>query len=262
MLAAVLLALFVWWFSTGAILYAISHGAGRTAVWATAPIGLAAAALLVSSAHGTTVEDAYLGFGAAIVLWGWFELSFLTGVITGPNTKPCPANLGPGRHFLMAWGTIAHHEMALLGTMIYIGSMTMDAPDHTGLWTFLILFLARISAKLNVYLGVPNLSHEMLPGPVQHLKTYFAHRRMNWLFPISISLLTFATGCWIERAIAAPAGSGTETGFILLATLSVLALVEHWLMVLPIRDAALWQWMTKRREEEDRVDSPLAEQIK
>jgi putative photosynthetic complex assembly protein 2 len=31
--------------------------------------------------------------------------------------------------------------------------------------------------------------------------------------------------------------------FTLLTTLSALALLEHWLMVLPLPDAKLWRWM-------------------
>ncbi len=244
---AILAALFIWWFSTGAILWAVSRGAARAEVILTAPVAAGAFYALAWVAYQDGLLAACLGFGAAILIWGWFELAFLTGVITGPNTRPCPPGLNGPRHFVMAWGTIAHHELALLATAIGIGTLTWHAPDQTGLWTFLILFIARISAKLNVYLGVPNLSHEMMPGPVAHMKTYFANRRMNWLFPVSVTLLTFAMACWIERTIAAET-VGASAGFTLLATLTGLALLEHWLMVLPVRDAALWQWMTRDRD--------------
>ncbi len=256
MTVAILIALFVWWFSTGAILWAVSRGAGRLAVWASAPWAMLAVVGVIWAAEVDGAVGAYAGFGAAILVWGWFELAFLTGVLTGPNNQPCPPDARGWRHFLLAWGTLAHHELSLLLTVIGIGVFTWNAPEHTGLWTFLILFFARISAKLNVYLGVPNLSHEMLPGPVTHLKSYFAKRRMNWLFPVSVSALTFAVACWIERAYAAAPGSGAETGFVLLATLTTLALLEHWLMVLPIRDAALWQWMTRRQTAEGSVANP------
>jgi putative photosynthetic complex assembly protein 2 len=244
MTVAVFFALFVWWFSTGAILWMINRGAGRPDVFVTAPLaGLAAYALLEASAM-PGVTGAYLGFASAILVWGWFELAFLTGVITGPNTRPCPPGLRGPRRFLMAWGTLAHHELALLGTAIGIGWATWSAPDQTGLWTFLILFFARISAKLNVYLGVPNLSHEMMPSAIAYMKTYFANRRMNWLFPVSVTLLTLAIYCWIDLAIT---GANDTTGYVLLTALTVLALIEHWLMVLPVREMALWQWMMKEK---------------
>ena len=34
-----------------------------------------------------------------------------------------------------------------------------------------------------------------------------------------------------------------KVGFSLLAALSALALIEHWLMVVPLPDAKLWRWM-------------------
>ncbi|MEM9060304.1 MAG: putative photosynthetic complex assembly protein PuhE [Pseudomonadota bacterium] len=243
MTLAILFACFVWWFSTGAILWMVNRGASRSELILTAPIAAAALYALYAFAHQTGEAAAYGGFCSAIVLWGWFELAFLTGVITGPNRKPCPLGLKGTRRFLLAWGTIAHHEFALLLAALGLGWAVSSAPEQTGFWTFLILFFARISAKLNIYLGVPNLSHEMMPSALAHMKTYFAHRRMNWLFPVSITVLTFAIACWIERAVAA---EDAGTGFVLLAALTTLALVEHWLMVLPVRDSALWSWITKR----------------
>ncbi|MEM8841917.1 MAG: putative photosynthetic complex assembly protein PuhE [Pseudomonadota bacterium] len=253
MLTAVLIAMFIWWFSTGAILWAVSRGAGRGAVMATAPIAAIAFMALIWAADHSGSGWAYIGFGTAILIWGWFELAFVTGVITGPVTRPCPPGLnGPG-HFLMAWGTVAHHELSLLFTAILLGALTWGLPEQTGLWTFLILFFARISAKLNVYLGVPNLSHEMMPGPVAHMKSYFANRRMNWLFPASVSLLTLGVGCWIARAATHP---DHVVGYTLLASLTALALLEHWLMVLPVRDSALWQWMMKRNDSQPAAAEP------
>jgi putative photosynthetic complex assembly protein 2 len=72
---------------------------------------------------------------------------------------------------------------------------------------------------------------------------------MNWLFPVSVTALTFAIACWLERAVAAPTGAAT-VGHVLLAALTALALLEHWFMVLPLPDQKLWRWMLP--------DSPVA----
>jgi len=246
MIPAALAALFIWWFSTGAILMAIARGSGRRAVWATAPLAALAAWILIEAGRTDGVAGAYLGFAAAISVWGWFEFAFLTGVIAGPNRAPCPPGSRGRRRFALAWSAVAHHELALLAVAVGLGATLWDAPNQTGLLTFLTLFLARISAKLNVYLGVPNFTDEMLPEAMAHLRTYFARRSMNLLFPFSITGLTAAVAVWVERAMAAPAGSGVEAGHALLAALTSLALLEHWLMILPVRDCLLWRWMTPK----------------
>jgi putative photosynthetic complex assembly protein 2 len=70
---------------------------------------------------------------------------------------------------------------------------------------------------------------------------------MNWLFPLSITGLSFAAACWMERIWSAQTMS-QEIGFALLAALTVLALLEHWFMVLPLPDERLWRWMLPSRQ--------------
>lgn len=252
---AALVALFVWWASTGAILMVVTRAdrSGRGAHLAAVLGGLPVLALgwwgLVRSLPDTSVFGAYLGFASAIAIWGWFELAFLCGVITGPNVRPCPPRVPPWERFLRAWGTIAHSEMALIASLVTIAALTGDAPNPFGLWTFVVLFFARISAKLNVYLGVPNINVEFLPAPVRHLASHFRIGPMNGFFPIGVTAIALALGCWLERAVAQDPGSGAHIGFALLAALTALALVEHWLMVLPLPDARLWRWLIAARPE-------------
>jgi len=81
-----------------------------------------------------------------------------------------------------------------------------------------------------------------LPKPLGHLPSHFKIAQLNWVFPISITALSFATACWLER-LYATSDLTAQIGFSLLASLSALALLEHWLMVLPLPDAKLWRWM-------------------
>ena len=46
----------------------------------------------------------------------------------------------------------------------------------------------------------------------------------------------------MERLPAATT-PGAEAGFALLTALTLLALLEHWFMVLPLPDQKLWRWM-------------------
>ncbi|MEM8741092.1 MAG: putative photosynthetic complex assembly protein PuhE [Pseudomonadota bacterium] len=244
-----LVALFLWWFSTGAILVVLRHAdrggntAHRRAVLFTAPLALFGVWGLATSFAMPSVPGAYLGFVAAIAVWGWLEHAFLAGVIAGPNRRPCPPGAPEWERFVRAWGTIAYSEMALTAVLIALVWAAWDAENTVGLWSFAVLYLARISAKLNVYLGVPNINTEFLPRPVRHLASHFRVAPMNRLFPVSVTALSLATGCWLERIWAQEAGSAGAVGFALLAALTALALVEHWLMVLPLPDAKLWRWM-------------------
>lgn len=246
---AALFALFVWWFSTGAILFVVKRAdlvggsAHLNAVVAGLPLlGLGWYGLVATMTSGT-VAGVYGAFLSALAIWGWFELAFLSGIITGPNVRPCPPDIPRWERFVRAWGTIAHSEMALIGTSVVMVALCWEAPNPFGLWTFLVLFFARISAKLNVYLGVPNINVEFLPAPVRHLASHFRIGPMNVFFPFAVTALAFAVAVWLERALSSPPGGADRIGYALLAALTGLALLEHALMVLHLQDAKLWRWL-------------------
>ncbi len=245
---AALGAIFIWWFSTGAILVIVRKAdkRGRAAHRRAAVLGLPVFALGWAVFHhtvsDTSIGAVLLAFLSALMIWGWIELAFLTGVITGPNTYPCPAKLPEWERFVRAWGTLAYHECVLVGALIIMGFLVHSAENAFGFWTFAILFFARISAKLNLFLGVPKINTEFLPKPLAHLPSHFRHDHMNWLFPYSVTALTFAMTCWLERLYAAQT-PGATTGFALLAALTALALLEHWFMVVKLPDEKLWRWM-------------------
>ncbi|MEX0280169.1 MAG: putative photosynthetic complex assembly protein PuhE [Arenibacterium sp.] len=245
---AALFALFLWWFSTGAILMAVRYAdrlgtrARRTTTLAGLPMLFFGSIGLWFSFHEETVLASYVAFLSALAIWGWIELSFLTGSITGPNLNNCPSDLPEWERFIRAWGTIAYHEMLLAAALITIWIIGHDAINGFGVWTFTILFFARISAKLNLYFGVPRINLEFVPDALRHLPSHFRVSRLNWLFPISITALSFAVACWLERLYAA-GNPGEKVGFALLSAITALALLEHWLMVLPLPDAKLWRWM-------------------
>lgn len=245
---AALITLFLWWFSTGAILWRVRHAdrqggrAHQTSVLLGLPLLAAGIWGLGSSLDEATANGTYIAFLSALAVWGWIELAFLSGIITGPNTTPCPPFVRRWDRFWRAAMTIAWHEAALVAALTLLAYAAWNAANPFGLYTFSLLFLARASAKLNLFFGVPRINVEFLPQPLSHLASHFRHARMNWLFPISITALTFAAGCWLERAFTAPT-EAAMIGHVLLAALTALALLEHWFMVLPLPDQKLWRWM-------------------
>ena len=245
---AALAALFLWWFSTGVILWRVRRADNGTPgghVWSVLlglPLLIAGGLGFHHSLSDASVTGVHIAFLSALAIWGWIELAFLSGIITGPNRRPCPETAPEWERFLRAFGTIAWHEILLAAVTGVMSLMAWDQPNHFGFLTFAVLFLARISAKLNLFFGVANINTEFLPQPLAHLPSHFRRRPMNGFFPVSVTALCFAAGCWLERLIAAPT-PGAEAGFALLTALTLLALMEHWFMVLPLPDQKLWRWM-------------------
>lgn len=248
---AALAALFLWWFATGILLWRV-HSADKGGpdqhIWSvllSLPL-LAAGALGVSATlTEASPQNVWLAFLSALALWGWVELAFLSGVITGPNTAPCPALLTPGQRFWAAFRTVAWHELLLFSILCALFFASFTADNGFALWTFLVLFLARISAKLNLFLGVPRINTDFLPKPLSHLSSYFRQGPVSGFFPLSVTLLALAVGCFLERLWRAhgAADQGAIIGFTLLSMLTALALLEHWFMVWRVRDDKLWRWM-------------------
>ncbi|MEM6888199.1 MAG: putative photosynthetic complex assembly protein PuhE [Pseudomonadota bacterium] len=257
----VIVALFAWWFSTGLILWVVkstdhtSQAVRHRIVWGSLPLLAAGIFGYWVTLETNETYTAYGAFLSALAIWGWIELAFLAGVITGPNRHPCPADRPEWERFIRAWGTIAYHEMLLAAACITLFLTAWHSDNTFGMWTFGVLFFARVSAKLNLFLGVPKINVDFLPETLSHLPSHFRFRALNWLFPVSVTALTFAVACWLERAAAA-ATPAELTGFALLTAITALALFEHWMMVLPIPDEKLWRWMMPSTRTE--IHDPIA----
>ena len=246
----VLYALFLWWFSTGLILY-LDGLPERTFRWsmlgASALAGLALYGLARSSSD-TTLTGTYVAFTSGLMVWAWHEISFLMGYVTGTRTTPCPPGCRGWRHFLHAVEAILYHELAIAASAVAVVALTWGGANQVGTWTFLLLWGMRLSAKLNVYLGVPNLTEEFLPGHLHYLKSFLAKKPMNLLFPVSVTVATLVAGFLVQEATADDALLFEAAAFTFLAALMVLAILEHWFLVLPLPDAALWRWALSSRQ--------------
>jgi putative photosynthetic complex assembly protein 2 len=245
---AAIATLFLWWFSTGVILWRVrvaDNGTARDHFYSVVfglpllAIGVGAA---LASVNDLSVTGIYLAFLSALALWGWIELAFLSGVITGPNRLPCPPLASTFERFWRAVGTIAWHESALIVTLIGLGILSIHATNPFAFGTFALLFVARVFAKLNLFLGVPRINVQFLPKPLAHLASHFRIARITVFFPLSVSALTVASALLLERAINVN-HPGMTVGYALLTCLCLLALLEHWFMVLPLPDEKLWRWM-------------------
>jgi putative photosynthetic complex assembly protein 2 len=235
---------FVWWASTLAILY-LDGLPRRTFRWtmaATTAVGaLAFWGLSVSSAQAT-VAGAYCGFACAILIWAWQEVAFLLGYVTGPRRGPLPPGARGWVRARHAFAAVAHHELALVVLALAVLAVSWDKPNLTGLWTYLVLWTMRQSAKLNVFLGVRNLNAEFLPEHLKYLQTYFVRAPMNVLFPVSVAAATIVAIPLWQATLAPGAGAFEVASHALVASLLTLAILEHALLVLPLPAERLWSW--------------------
>jgi putative photosynthetic complex assembly protein 2 len=238
--------LFVWWFSTGSVLLLVGlslrHGwflkAGAAILFVASLAGLAVSSQLASAA------GAYCVFTCAILLWGAVEISLLAGWITGPRPQACPRDCAPIDRLWFALQAIAYHEFALIVTAGLVFAVTANAPNQLGWWTFAALLVLRQSAKINLFLGVRTLNDELLPAQVDFLRSYFARKPINALFPLSVTVAT-AAAAWLAVAAVDAGSNFDELCYALLAALVALGALEHWFMVLPVPVVDLWRWSVR-----------------
>ncbi|MCC5885156.1 MAG: DUF3623 domain-containing protein [Gammaproteobacteria bacterium] len=247
--APILYALLLWWFSTGAILFldGLPRSTHRWSMLAATVLVIPAIFGLIHAGSLPGAAGAYLGFTAALLIWGWIEMSFLMGFVTGPRRSDCPPDARGWRRFICAFETIAHHELLLVGTLVGVLWISLGADNAVGGWTFLALWLMRLSTKLNIFLGVRNLNEGWLPEHLGYLASYFSRRRMNPLFPFSIAASLLAVGWVFAAAIAADPGSAEFAALLLVGTLLTLGLLEHVFLVLPITLDGLFRWGFRSR---------------
>ena len=242
--SAILFTVFLWWFSTGAILW-LERRPRRAWSWSlivTTVLALAGIAGLCASRSLATPAGAVCAFACAIAVWGWHEASFLMGLVTGPRTTHCPPGASGWRRFTLATSTLIYHEVALVVTAASILAITWGAPNQIGAWTFLVLLVARLSAKLNIFLGVPNFTDEFFPDHLRYLTSYLRKSPMNAMFPLSIAAGAALAAVQAWLAFDHEASAFAVTGSSLIFALTALALLEHAFMVMPLPDAALWRW--------------------
>jgi putative photosynthetic complex assembly protein 2 len=247
---AVLFAVFIWWFSTGVVLLlnGMQRRSYRWSLGLSTALGLVALYAVAHTARQTSAAGAYCAFTSALLVWGWHELSFLTGWITGPRTTAIAPGLGGWPRFVQAVRAILWHELGILAVGLVIVAITWGAPNQVGTQTFLVLWAMRTSAKLNLFFGVRNLSEEFLPPHLAYLQSFFRRRPMNALFPLSVLASSAVLVLMAMQALDPATPAISALGLTLVGTLLALAILEHALLVLPFSSTALWRWaMATRR---------------
>lgn len=210
--------------------------------------GISGLVVIVFASLSAEIWAVYLGFVGALMVWGWHELAFLTGAAAGPRRGPADPSLTGVARFRQAASTVMHHEVALALTALLLISLSWNVPNKIGATVFVLMFAMRLTSKINLFVGVPNSTAEMLPEHLAYLKTYFGRNRLTVLLPLSMLGITAATWWFAQMALAAPAGSAEMVGASLLTTLALLGVLEHLFLALPFRDGMLWGWALPQRK--------------
>lgn len=246
---AALIAVFSWWLGTGAILWLVRLPARRFRRSMLALTALTALSLAVTawSMRSNTMGAAYAGFISVIVMWGWHEMAFLSGWITGPRRIAQDPGVRGWQRFSQAVQALLHHELALLLNFGFLFWLQRGQPNHVALCTFALLWCMRVSAKLNLFFGVPHVGDQYLPDHFTYLASYFRRSDVTGFFFLTISL---SSGTWIWLVAEAQRSAiEISTGWVLLASLLGLAIVEHVLMVFAMPLQRLWGWALRQRQQ-------------
>jgi putative photosynthetic complex assembly protein 2 len=130
-------------------------------------------------------------------------------------------------------------------------ALAWSAANWVGAATFGLLWVMRLSAKFNLYLGVRNPGIELLPPQLGYLASFFGRRRWNALLPLSIAAAAGVVA-WLAQSAIAATDPFEAAAYGLVAALAALALLEHVFLVLPWSVGRLWGWPRSPRPDRGR----------
>ena len=235
--AAIAFVVVLWSVSTAVIFY-LDSLAPRTfkfSIVAATGVLLACAIAIVQLQGDDSILAVALSFGAGLLVWGWTEMALYMGYITGPRKHRCADGCSGVHHFGHAISANLWHELVVIAfaILIYLSA------NETAFWCYTMLWLMHLSARLNVFLGVRNVSAEFVPEHMDVLKSFLRQRKMNLLFPFSTAaLLALST-----YLILLP----QTFSVTMAATLAVIGLLEHVLLMLPLPVERMWRWSLSRK---------------
>ena len=240
---AMFIAVLLWWILTGLALMSVHQ---RVTIKKLVFIGISGCATgafvsLSSNASDHTIFGVITSFVMALIIWGWLELTYLMGYLTGPTKVPVVGKPRLVTRFRLALGTSLYHEILVLLVLLLSFHLVAGEPNPTVFYTLVILWIMRTSTKLNLFFGVRHFNDHWLPESVQHVKTYISTGKnspfmsFSTLLAATITSFLFFSG---QTASSQP----EELSMYLLAWLAALAVLEHCFLMYPMGESALWRW--------------------
>ena len=250
---AVVIAVSAWWLLTGLALLLvhqpktiahrgfIGHSVLTLVAWLCMPLNVVS----------TSPIGVAGGFLLGLVIWGWLELSYLLGYVSGPNHQVYRGGPSTWRRFKGALATTIYHEAAVVACVAMLAVMSVDQPNQTAFFTVTVLCVMRWSAKLNLFFGVREFNDRWLPNHLRYLTSYLRIGKSSALLPAS-AILGFLVTYEIYALADQVNVIAYQLSLYLVASLMLLASIEHIFLLFPVNEAALWRW-AKRDDTETRV---------
>jgi len=247
-----------WWLGTGLVLYMQQTivTIRRPLILTLILVSAASLAAMLVSAQGSQPWQSYLGFFAAISLWGCIELSYYTGMISGVHKRRCPEKCTTGKRFRLALGASIWHEVSVLFVGGVVLALLFGADNPVALYSFLVLWIMRWSAKLNLFFGVPNFNTDWFPKRLAYAHSYIRRAPITLFFPLSVVSACLIAAELISRSMTSEYPEALIT--LLPGILLSLAILEHLFMALPIADSELWNRIFTRDDTESDTQASSA----
>ena len=138
-IVSIFFVLFLWWFLTGVILYTAKRldlGDSKTrftVVLVTLPLFFCAWYFYFNCLGGMSYAEIFCSFLASLFIWGWVELTFLTGVVAGiPLLEKQEIEGDTERErFINGFRSIALNECFLLSCLFIMAVLSIGCLLYT-----------------------------------------------------------------------------------------------------------------------------------
>ena len=237
---AVLVVVAVWWLGTGIVLRLQQRLIPTNLSTSVGIIFIACLGfgVLLLTRQNLSWISIISGFISAVVVWGCIELSYYLGRIAGTHQSICPPSITTWARFKLALGTSIWHELLVTGLGLLLILLFYKASNTVGLYTYMVLWLMRWSAKLNLFLGVPNFNTSWIPARLAYISSYIRTGTITPFFFISILSASFVVFQLLSKSTQV--GIEQPLIYIIPAILLILAIVEHVFMLLPFQEVKMW----------------------
>ncbi len=241
-------AVLIWWGATGTIIYVCGRKAWRPWVFGiVTSVQPLAFWRLWEEKNSVEVGGVFAAFFWAIIIWSWIETSYYAGFVVGRRVPELEPDAPTSLRLRRAIAANLYHELAILALSLIVVLLGWGGANDTGLWAFMILHWTHQSAKINIFLGVNNLTTDYLPDNLKYMAQYFSKKSLNTFFPFSATITT-VIATLLFNSIGAATSAGQQVGQALLFVMMIAAVLEHWWLVTPV-PTRIWEWALKSRRE-------------